>query len=438
MKSMTFKGKLTFLLSIVLASTFLIIGVSFNSIMNNSILDNARDAIVDTRNIITSSNRINQRLFVSTQNFLMTPNYESIETGMMHNPEILMLHYVMADVLNESTISPSPQIHELRISNELFYVNLIENPNNPSQWIVLYISMSTLDNLKVNLNLILFVIMMIMLAVGIILIWVVSSSMTLPLTQLSAFATSVGRGNRKTDPHKYHEKELKMLHYSMNTMVSNLVEQEQASRYFFQNVSHELRTPLQIILAQLEAYQYDFVSKENTLHVITNQGERLKLLIDDLLVLSRLESHNVDVVVESIDIRDVIEEISSSMHVLLEDKGLEMKYQFPSDPVILKMDESSLTKVLSNLLTNAIRYSKSKIIWEVIDTINSIEVKITNDGEMIPEDFKDKIFDRFQKGDRGHIGIGLAIVKAVMEHYGGDIQVDSNPEQTTLKLYFKK
>lgn len=438
MKFMTFKGKLTFVLSIVLASTFLIIGISFNTIMNNSILNNARDAIVDSRNIITSSNRMNHRLFVSTQNFVMTQNYESVDVGMMHSPHMIMLHRFMADVLEENALSPSLAIHELRISNELFYVNLIENPNNASQWIVLYVSMSTLNNLKVNLNIILFVIMTIMLVFGIILIWFVSSSMTLPLTQLAAFATSVGRGNRKSDPNEYHEKELIVLHDSMNTMVSNLVEQEQASRHFFQNVSHELRTPLQIILAQLEAYQYDFVSKENTLNVITNQGERLKLLIDDLLVLSRLEAHNVDVVVESIDIRDVIEEISSSMHVLLEDKGLEMKYQFPSHPVIVKIDGSSLTKVFSNLLTNAIRYSKTKIAWEVIDSKDSIEVKISNDGEMIPADFKDKIFDRFQKGDRGHIGIGLAIVKAVMDHYGGNIHVDSNPEETSFKLIFKK
>lgn len=438
MKNMTFKGKLTLVLSIVLASTFLIIGVSFNSIMNTSILNNAREAIVDSRNIITSSNRMNQRLFVSTQNFIMSPDYVSSEAGMMHSPHMMMIHRVIASVLKENAISPSPDILELRIGGELFYVNLIENPSSESQWIVLYVSMSTLDNLKANLNLILFVIMVIMLVVGIILIWFVSSSMTLPLTQLSAFATSVGHGHRQSDPHEYHEKELIDLHDSMNTMVSNLLEQEQASRHFFQNVSHELRTPLQIILAQLEAYQYDFVSKENTLSVISNQGERLKLLIDDLLVLSRLEAHNVDVVVESIDIRDVIEEISSSMHVLLEDKGLEMKYQFPNHPVILKMDESSLTKVFSNLLTNAIRYSKSKIVWEVNEHNTHVEVKISNDGEMIPEDFKDKIFNRFQKGDRGHIGIGLAIVKAVMEHYGGDVKVDSHPEKTTFILQFKK
>lgn len=438
MKNMTFKGKLTLVLSIVLASTFLIIGVSFNSIMNTSILNNAYEAIEDSRNVITSSNRMGQRLFVSTQNFIMSSEYVSSEAGMMHSPHMMMLHRVLANALKENEITPSPNILEVRVSNDLFYVNLIENPSNQSQWIVLYVSMTSLENLKANLNLILFVIMVIMLAAGIILIWFVSSSMTLPLTQLSAFATSVGHGHRQSDPHVYHEKELIVLHDSMNTMVSNLLEQEQASRYFFQNVSHELRTPLQIILAQLEAYQYDFVSKENTLDVITNQGERLKLLIDDLLVLSRLEAHNVDVMVESIDVRDVIEEISSSMHVLLEDKGLEMKYQFPSHPVILKMDESSLTKVFSNLLTNAIRYSKSMIVWEVIDHKDNIEVKISNDGEMIPVDFKDKIFDRFEKGDRGHIGIGLAIVKAVMEHYGGTIEVDSHPEKTTFILQFKK
>lgn len=438
MNNLTFKSKLTLIFSIVLASTFLIIGVSFNNIMNTSILNNARDAIMDSRNVITSSHRMNDRLFVATQNFVMSSDYVNNHAGMMHSPNMMMLHRLIANALRENSVVPSRDILELRVNNELFYVNLIENPNDESQWIVLYVSMTSLDHLRDNLNLILFVIMAIMLVFGIVLIWFVSSSMTLPLAQLADFATSVGRGHRKREPHIYHEKELIVLHDSMNTMVANLVEQEQASKHFFQNVSHELRTPLQVILAQLEAFQYDFVSKENTLKVIANQGERLKLLIDDLLVLSRLEAHNVDVVLEFVDVRDVIEEISSSMHVLLKDKNLELKYQFPNHPILLKIDTSSLIKVFSNLLTNSIRHSKTSIVWEVIDHPNDIEVRITNDGDMIPHDFKGKMFDRFQKGEHGHIGIGLAIVKAVMEHYDGEIHVDSSPKHTTFKLFFKK
>lgn len=438
MKFMTFKGKLTFVISVVLASTFLIIGISFNVIMNESILDNARDAIMDSRNIITASDRNNQRLFVSTQNFVMSQEYEAIHTNMLHSPHMMMLHRYMAEVLKNNAIMPSLLIHELRINNELFYVNIIENPNQSSQWIVLYVSMSTLANLKNNLNLILFLIMTFMLVVGILIIWFIASSMTQPLTQLSYFARSVGQGNRKKDEHDFHETELVQLQEAMNTMVMNLDEQEQANRLFFQNVSHELRTPLQVILAQLEAYQYDFVNKDQTLNVIYTQGERLKSLIDDLLVLTRLESHSVDMVIERIDIRDMIEETTSSMNVLFQEKKIEVHYDFPSRPMIISMDDHSLQKVITNLLTNALRYAKSKVVWKVVEVGNTIEVSISNDGAMIPHDLQAKIFDRFQKGDQGHIGIGLAIVQSVMEHYGGQIRVHSNEENTSFILVFKK
>jgi two-component system sensor histidine kinase CssS len=438
MKFMTFKSKLTFVLSVVLTATFLIIGISFNVIINEAILDNARDAIVDSRNIITASDRINQRLFVSTQNFLMTQDYEAIHSNMTHSPHMMMLHRVMAQALESGQIAPSLVIHELRISGDLFYINLIENPANENQWIVLYISMSTLANLKSSLNLILFLIMIFMLIVAMLIIYFVASSMTLPLTQLAAFATSVGKGKRVADDHEFHEKELIELQNAMNTMVNDLDEQEQANRHFFQNISHELRTPLQVILAQSEAFQYDFVSKEHTLEVISGQGERLKSLIEDLLVLSRLEAHAVDVMVQSIDVRDLIEEISSSMNVLLQERNLSMEYHFPATPSIIKMDESSLHKIFTNLLTNALRYAKSKIIWDVVEKVDSVEVTISNDGEMISEEFKDVIFDRFQKGDKGHIGIGLAIVKAVIEHYGGSIRVDSSSKWTCFILTFKK
>lgn len=438
MKFMTFKGKLTFVLSVVVTATFLIIGISFNVIINEAILDNARDAIMDSRNIISSSDRGNQRIFVSTQNFVMSPSYQTIHTNMVHSPQMMMFHGVMARALESNGIMPSLIIHEMRISGELYYVNIIENPNNENQWIVLYVSMSTLSNLKSSLNLILFLIMTFMLIVAMLVIYFVSSSMTLPLTQLAAFATSVGQGQRQADHHEFHEQELLDLQKAMNTMVHNLDEQEQANRHFFQNVSHELRTPLQVILAQSEAFQYDFASKEQTLEVISGQGERLKSLIEDLLVLSRLEAHSVDMMVQKLDVRDLIEEISSSMNVLLQERNLLMEYHFPSLDSSINIDEASLHKVFTNLLSNAIRYAKTKIVWDVIHHHNELEVRISNDGEMIEDEFKEVIFNRFQKGEKGHIGIGLAIVKAVMEHYGGSIRVESSPSQTSFILMFKK
>jgi len=157
-----------------------------------------------------------------------------------------------------------------------------------------------------------------------------------------------------------------------------------------------------------------------------------------LLVLTRLEAHAVDVVIERVDIRDMIEETTSSMNVLFQEKNIEVSYDFPSKPMIISMDEHSLQKVITNLLTNALRYAKSMVSWKVIEVGNTLEVSISNDGPMIPSDLQNKIFDRFQKGEQGNIGIGLAIVQSVMEHYGGHVRVQSDEESTSFILTFKK
>lgn len=427
MNLMTFKGKLVFVLGVVLTITFLMIGIAFNTIMSNAIMSNARNAIIDARSIITTSNRLNQRLFISTQNFAISPTYEVLHAQLAQNKHLLEFQRMVAQTLYQNDILPSTLIHELRINDEIYFLNVVANPNDSKQWIVLYISMTTLTNLGQTLNAVLFIIIGFMFIVSMMLINFIASSITLPLTQIAQFATSIGKGSRTKSEHQFYELELIQLQNAMNGMVQNLDEQEQSNRHFFQNVSHDLRTPLQVIIAQTEAFEYDFVNKTQTIEVITHQGERLKSLIDDLLILSRLEGNIIDVVIEHLDVRDIIEEITSSMVILLNKRNLTINYVFPKEACIINMDKASLHKVFTNLLANAIRYAQSTIIWTVIHHEQEVEVRIANDGEKIENVSEEAIFERYAKGSKGQYGIGLSIVKAVMDHYGGSVAVESPP-----------
>lgn len=438
MNLMTFKGKLVFILGVVLTITFLIIGIAFNTIMTDAILTNAQNAIIEARSVITTSNRLTQRSFISTQIFSITPTYEVLDSQFPQNEHLLAFQRMIAHTLYQNDIQPSPLIHELRVNDEIYFLNVVANPNVTEQWIVLYISMTTLTNLGQTLNAVLFIIIGWMFIVSMLLVNFIASSLTLPLTQIAEFATSIGKGNRAKSETVFYEQELIQIQNAMNSMVHNLDEQEQANRHFFQNVSHDLRTPLQVIIAQTEAFEYNFVSKEQTIEVITHQGERLKSLIDDLLILSRLEGNITDVVVEPLDMRDVIEEITSSMAILLNERNLALNYRFPKHACIIAIDKASIHKVLTNLLANAIRYAEHSITWIVKDEEHEIEVSIANDGAKIEDIDEVTIFERYTKGRKGQYGIGLSIVKAVMDHYGGRILVNSTDEQTQFSLYFKK
>jgi two-component system phosphate regulon sensor histidine kinase PhoR len=216
---------------------------------------------------------------------------------------------------------------------------------------------------------------------------------------------------------------------------------------FVANVSHELRTPLTSIKGYIEALldgaKDDPDTSTKFLDIILKQSDRLNLILEDLLQLSRIESGQILFKREPLHIQGVIER-TLAMIKPLADKKEHRLVSFVEDnlPAVLG-DEDRLTQVLSNLLDNAIKYTPEKgsitvAAHPVSDDaeqpmmVTAVELSVTDTGMGIPEQDRPRVFERFYRVDKarsrelGGTGLGLAIVRHIVEGLGGRVWVEGN------------
>jgi signal transduction histidine kinase/DNA-binding response OmpR family regulator len=209
---------------------------------------------------------------------------------------------------------------------------------------------------------------------------------------------------------------------------------DQMKSKFINIAAHELRTPLAILLGYASVMAEEASGAErNGLDVITRNATRLRVLIDDMLNLSYLETGQAQLKVEEVILRDAIQETVHDMEDMAKEKSLEIEVNVPADFPPMLADRQKLDLIVMNLLSNAIKYTpEGGHIWfEAGLNGDKAAITVTDTGIGIPPEEYDKIFDRFyQVADsltrrQGGIGLGLAIVKSLVELCQGRIWVES-------------
>ncbi len=222
-----------------------------------------------------------------------------------------------------------------------------------------------------------------------------------------------------------------------------LTEMDNLRMSFFSTVSHELRTPLTALTAALGMLE---TSTTGQLHLeqrglIANarrNAERLRVLIDDLLTLSRLEAGALELVREPVDLRHVTWEAASSLQALLDDKEQPLEIDLP-EPLPVEGDRRRLEQVVVNLLHNAHEHTapRTRIAVSGRSTARDVFVSVYDQGGGIPEEDLEMVFQPFQRLDPhgGGSGLGLAIAKGIVERHGGSMLAESGRGQgTTVRL----
>jgi len=214
---------------------------------------------------------------------------------------------------------------------------------------------------------------------------------------------------------------------------------ETIKKDFVANVSHELRTPLASIKGYSETLLDGGMDDETTLkeflRVIDRHATRMARLIDDLLILSRLESHQMTIVSAPLDIRDLVLTTAKGFEKPALDKSIAMATDIPEGLPNVLGDRDRLEQVVVNLLDNAIKYTPAGGTVGVGATRSGewVRVEIRDTGIGIPADDIPRIFERFYRVDKarsrelGGTGLGLAIVKHIMQGHNGRLQVESTP-----------
>jgi signal transduction histidine kinase len=217
------------------------------------------------------------------------------------------------------------------------------------------------------------------------------------------------------------------------------MELETFKRELVSIVSHELRTPLLSISSALELFSTGMMGEltekgKNRLSYAQGEADRLIRLINDLLDIEKMEAGKFVLDFTEVSIVEMVESSVSAAAQLAEAKQVTIETEIADTNGTIFADRDRLCQVFINLLSNAIKYSpeKAKIIVSA-EKINDAQIKfsIIDQGRGIPEELRQKIFDRFvqvEKSDateRGGTGLGLAICKAIVEQHGGEIGVDS-------------
>jgi len=223
--------------------------------------------------------------------------------------------------------------------------------------------------------------------------------------------------------------------------LEQLKELDRLKSKFFANISHELRTPLTLILAPIEELDSRFRNDydKQQIRVIRRNAERLLGLINDLLDLARLDAGGLRLNLADMDIRSVAAAVHENSSPAAIAQGLNLQLDMDETERGIWGDAHRLEIVLTNLISNAIKFTPSggRVTIKVRDLPGAVRVEVSDTGPGIPPDDLDRVFERFfqvNPGDRrrgGGVGIGLALARELVELHGGRIFVESEPEIST-------
>ena len=222
-------------------------------------------------------------------------------------------------------------------------------------------------------------------------------------------------------------------------------ELEELRDSFLHTVSHELRTPLTSIIGFIELVKGPKVSEEQDayLQIALDEAMNLKNLIDDLLDLSRIEAGKIALFYGQVNCKEMIDHLISSMGPLVKGKPLTLASLFTDTSLVIDADLPKLRRVLVNLVSNAIKFThKGSVVVDCKVEDSSVVFSVTDTGVGLPEDEKAVIFEKFRQLDYSStrqyegIGLGLSIVKQLVELHGGITWVESI-YGTGSTFYFK-
>lgn len=208
---------------------------------------------------------------------------------------------------------------------------------------------------------------------------------------------------------------------------------------FLANMSHEIRTPLNAIVgfSNLLAETDDPVEKQEFIHIISTNNELLLQLINDIIDMAKIESGSLDFTYSRIDINELMEEICSQMILKNKSEAVSISFDEKLPQCLIYTDRNRLMQVMINFLTNALKFTPKGSVsfgYTIEELGKAIRFYVKDTGIGIPQDKKDKIFDRFVKLNTfaQGTGLGLPICAMIAEKFGGSIGVESEEGKGSL------
>lgn len=257
-----------------------------------------------------------------------------------------------------------------------------------------------------------------------------------PVRELNRTVNQLSEGNMDARANVSSRDELGELANNFNRMADQLSKLDKLRKDLVANVSHELRTPLGLIRGYAELardVQYDQRdNRSDSLDIIIEETDRLGLMVDDILNLSQIQAGYAEIIPQEGDIMADAQTAVGKYIITAENKGIELVLETDRDSQIAYYDSKRLQQVFHNLITNAINHTESggKVLISIKNLNSTVRLEVRDTGKGIPEEEIPFIWERYYKVDKSGSeakgsGIGLAIVKGILEAHGSKFGVES-------------
>lgn len=272
----------------------------------------------------------------------------------------------------------------------------------------------------------------------------VSMRQSHPIHEMAEATRRFADGNFDVRMHNYAGvTEITELADAFNNMADSLQETERQRREFIANVSHELKTPMTTIAGYTDGILDGTIPPEQEkeyLRIISDESRRLSRLVRRMLEVSQLQSRDLNRTKAPFDVCESMRRVLISMEKKITDRGLDVDADIPDSGIMVLGDNDLITQVIYNLLENATKFArKGSALYLGVTTSNGKAlVSVRNEGDTIPAEEIPLLFERFHKSDKSRsedkdgVGLGLYVVKTILDQHKEHIAVTSENGLTTF------
>lgn len=429
-----------FIIQILLLNTFYelyktnLLEKTANNILNNEILN------VDTLEQIAYQNGICISVYSNNEYSIVSDTYN---IGCSLNDKYLQNKYINS-FINSQKINSTILITNTKLKNRAILKSLKINENT---YIFLSSSIEPLDSsIKLLKNQYIYIII-IVLILSIIVGYLISYIITKPISKITQSAQKLSNGNFDVSfENNSKVYEINELSTMLEKAKAELIKTDELRRDLMANVGHDLKTPLTMIKAYAEMTR-DLENqtqehKNKNLNIIIEETDRLTILVNDILELSRLQSKVIKQEIEEFDLDKMIKKIINRYDILIKNENYIFEYNGVENAMI-KADEKRIEQIIYNLVNNAINYTgeDKKVIINLINSKKKYRIEVIDTGKGIKKEDIKYIWDKYYHNNKKHkrnmygTGLGLSIVKNIFEEYGYKYGVESSNKGS--KFYFE-
>jgi two-component system phosphate regulon sensor histidine kinase PhoR len=269
-----------------------------------------------------------------------------------------------------------------------------------------------------------------------------SGSITKPLYEISEELLKLKEDNPEFSFKPYEYSELNLIGDTTKRMADAVKEsikkiefEKMIRQEFFSNASHELKTPITSIKGYIELLENNMATNEDMkkefMARVKKEAQNMSGLINDILMISRLETKEAEVIITEVRICPLVTDLISSLKPLAAEN--EVTIEMNCQPLVMNVNYGHMNELFSNLIINAIKYNRpgGKVRILVTKEGQQVIIIVEDTGVGIPEESKQRIFERFYRVDKGRskkmggTGLGLSIVKHIVNYYNGSIELYS-------------